>query len=397
MSSDKIDPRLAVIDRINDVAREVVADLKAGRVPKLREAVVDGGFNIGPQTQKRKVPTDLPPRDPAAQGSSLDPDEDYYGDFERSQGGGRVIKKLTLRRAPAFAGTLVALAHSHSLLSSDSTCTTRELYYHHTDAFSSQNMCNEAIFAAARIVGVERAQLGIYASPKGWIVGRVVFEGSGGRVDCSNPSSPSGVAITGEWLSPTPPGSEGGTTFSSDAQCIVVVEKEGAYLRLSEDRAYDDPPAIFITGKGFPDLATRAAVRNLSLALKIPVFGIADCNPFGLSVLMTYRSGGTFRSSVSPDLYASDVRWLGLRPSQIPPIASRLPDGVYQTLTDTDRGRCEQIANLSFIKENKEWADELNLWLESGTKMEIEALGAINVDYISRVWLKGRIQDGDYL
>ncbi len=38
--------------------------------------------------------------------------------------------------------------------------------------------------------------------------------------------------------------------IQSDARCIVVVEKEGVYTRLSEDRFFDRIPCILVTGKG---------------------------------------------------------------------------------------------------------------------------------------------------
>jgi meiotic recombination protein SPO11 len=38
--------------------------------------------------------------------------------------------------------------------------------------------------------------------------------------------------------------------MESDAKCIVVIEKEGAYTRLSEDRVFDKIPCILVTGKG---------------------------------------------------------------------------------------------------------------------------------------------------
>ncbi len=49
---------------------------------------------------------------------------------------------------------------------------------------------------------------------------------------------------------------------------------------------------ILVTGKGFPDLATRALVHTLYNELKIPVLGLCDGNPYGISVLALYRFAG---------------------------------------------------------------------------------------------------------
>ncbi len=46
------------------------------------------------------------------------------------------------------------------------------------------------------------------------------------------------------------PHQEADFTIQSDASCIIVVEKEGIYSRLSEDRFFDRIPCILVTGKG---------------------------------------------------------------------------------------------------------------------------------------------------
>jgi len=188
--------------------------------------------------------------------------------------------------------------------------------------------------------------MGLFASPKGWIVGSFELKSPSGSVRY-NPTSgePLGVSISAEWLSAsTCPVLEsapdamlesratGPATFSSDAQFIVVVEKEGIYARLAEDCFFDKVPCIVVTGKGVPDLATRACVRVLSSTLSIPVLGLCDCNPYGLGVLMAYRQGGKL-TTVSSHLYSSDIRWLGLRPSQVAKISKDLPDVVFQELS----------------------------------------------------------------
>ena len=47
-----------------------------------------------------------------------------------------------------------------------------------------------------------------------------------------------------------------------------------------------------MTGRGSPDIATQACVKYLSLALPhLPIYGLTDCNPYGLSLLLTYKIG----------------------------------------------------------------------------------------------------------
>jgi len=65
----------------------------------------------------------------------------------------------------------------------------------------------------------------------------------------------------------------------------------GIFSRLSEDAFWKRYPCIIVTGRGFPDLATRALVHQVSTRFRLPVVGLADCNPFGLALLLTYKFG----------------------------------------------------------------------------------------------------------
>ena len=99
-----------------------------------------------------------------------------------------------------------------------------------------------------------------------------------------------------------------------------------------EDGFHERHPSILITGKGFPDLATRAMVYRITNRFKIPAYGIADCNPFGIALLLTYKLGS---ARMGNKFAVADLRWLGLRPSQIP--AQNLPPQVVS------RGCCVRL------------------------------------------------------
>lgn len=128
------------------------------------------------------------------------------------------------------------------------------------------------------------------------------------------------------------------TNIQSDALFILLVEKDAAFMRLAEDRFYNDYPSIIITAKGQPDVATRCVLlaaaaarwcstagtspallamqlqqetnrlrraspvsvrcaaarlflRKLKLTLKIPVLALVDSDPYGLKILSVYMKG----------------------------------------------------------------------------------------------------------
>jgi DNA topoisomerase VI subunit A len=55
----------------------------------------------------------------------------------------------------------------HSLLLSNRTTTTREVYYVFVTHFRNQKECDSAILDVAKCLGVPRRALGLSASPKG--------------------------------------------------------------------------------------------------------------------------------------------------------------------------------------------------------------------------------------
>lgn len=196
--------------------------------------------------------------------------------------------------------------------------------------------------------------------------------------------------------------------ISSDAKCILVIEKEGAYKRLSEERFYDRYPCVLVTGRGYPDLATRALVYSLHNELGIPVFGLCDCDPHGVSVLRTYRRGSERRGVDGGDRYGVPIGWLGLRPSQVDALEERLPREVYLSMTDHDIRRVEGLINESgdeaFVNErilrredvrndniNKsgqgERAKEIKRMTISGRKVELEALHWLGMNFTGQ-WLE---------
>eukprot|EP00879_Flechtneria_rotunda_P028392 GHRR01030499.1.p2 GENE.GHRR01030499.1~~GHRR01030499.1.p2 ORF type:complete len:167 (+),score=61.40 GHRR01030499.1:105-605(+) len=153
---------------------------------------------------------------------------------------------------------------------------------------------------------VPRTALGISAASKGAVAGRLLLMARPGEAwqDCSL-TGPAGRAIPGEVgaieaMSMRPQG----------ARCVLVVEKDAIFQRLVEDRLFDDLPCIIITGRGMPDIATRAFVAAVTRSAAagpsgvaagsnhlasnnngLPVLGFVDWNPPGVAILLAYKYG----------------------------------------------------------------------------------------------------------
>ena len=293
-------------------------------------------------------------------------------------------------QARTFTSICLVLSFIHQLLLSMRTTTTREVYYVFVTHFRSQRECDSTILDVAKILGVSRRSLGLSASPKGWFCGCVEITRRGilpsgkdvsGMIDGTALSSIQGLPITREWIERDESGkNEQGVEISvssKNAKCILVIEKEGVFNRLSEERLYDRFPCIMITGKGFPDLCTRALVKTLHKELNLPVVGLCDMNPYGISVLSVYHCAGNRMGVDGNYRYSVPIKWMGLRPKEVKELHEKhkFPDSVFQELTDLDKKRIYSLT------------DEMNPYLDDDEKDEVAEEMKYKVELEALYWL----------
>ena len=130
-------------------------------------------------------------------------------------------------------------------------------------------------------------------------------------------------------------------------------------MRLAEDRFYHRYPCIVITAKGQPDVATRMFLARLKAELKIPVLGLVDSDPYGLKILSVYMSGSKNMSYDSASLTTPDIKWLGLRPSDLDKYD--LPGQCRLDMTENDIKTGKEMMKEDFIQKNPQWMKELEI------------------------------------
>jgi DNA topoisomerase VI subunit A len=141
------------------------------------------------------------------------------------------------------------LRHAAMLLRRGKSTTQRELFYMDVHFFSGgQTECNAAILNACAVLNEPRHCLGIVASSRGFYTGRLRIRhaaaaaATGSAVaNAGGGSSSRVVAAPGAWHDPRSAGGTGAGINSdwithcleveSDAQFILVVEKDGAFAR----------------------------------------------------------------------------------------------------------------------------------------------------------------------
>jgi len=205
----------------------------------------------------------------------------YLPSLDRIVLGDKVSKRLFLNtahvRKAAITTRVVELVHE--VLSKGIHITKRDLFYTDVKLFKEQGESDAVLDDVACMVGCTRTSLHVVASDKGLVVGRIQYKEAGDEIDCTK------MGIGGKAI---PPYIEQITDIRSDAEFIILVEKEAAYMRIAEDRFYNKYKCIVITGKGQPDVATRLFLHKIRAQLKIPVLALVDSDPYGLKILSVY-------------------------------------------------------------------------------------------------------------
>lgn len=99
---------------------------------------------------------------------------------------------------------------------------------------------------------------------------------------------------------------------------VLVVEKDAVFQTLARlgitRHAAFARRGVVITGKGYPDIATRQLVKALSdnLPKTIPILGLMDGDPFGLDILSVYKFGSKSLRHFNEELVARRIKWLGV-------------------------------------------------------------------------------------
>jgi len=293
---------------------------------------------------------------------------------------------LSVKESRKAAITTRALQLIHSVLRKRIHITKRDLFYTDVKLFVDQAESDGVLDDIATMIGCTRSNLHVVASDKGLVVGRISFVEDGDFIDCTK------MGVGGKAI---PPYIDKIEDIKSDAALILLVEKEAAYMRMAEDRFYHKYPCIIITAKGQPDVASRMFLSRITSELKIPVLGLVDSDPYGLKILSVYMSGSKNMSYDSASLTTPDIKWLGLRPSDLDKYD--LPDQCRLDMTESDIKTGKELMQEEFIQKNPKWMKELQIMVKTKKKAEIQALSSFGFQYVTEEYLPRKIAEGDWI
>ncbi|DAZ98839.1 TPA: hypothetical protein N0F65_000995 [Lagenidium giganteum] len=274
----------------------------------------------------------------------------------------------------------------HQILQKQIHVTKRDLFYTDVKLFKEQGETDTVLDDVACMVGCTRSSLNVVASEKGIVVGRITFRDDGDLINCTK------MGVGGKAI---PPYIDRITDIKSDAEFILLVEKDAAFMRLAEDRFYNKFPCIILTAKGQPDIATRMFLKKIKSVLKIPVLGLVDSDPYGLKILSVYMSGSKNMSYDSASLTTPDIKWLGVRPSDLKKY--KIPEQCRLPMKETDIKTGKDMLDEEFIKKNPAWHKELELMLKTKEKAEIQALSTFGFQFLTEEYLPRKLREGDWI
>ena len=306
---------------------------------------------------------------------------------------------LNVAHTRKFMQTLMVAAECKKLLEQKQHTTTsiRDLYYilKRTLANSDENTFEEQEESDPLIEDIEaamntlRENLHLHAEQKGSLVGPLILREPkfNTESDCTKLGA-SGYGI--------PSICEPDTVelVSTEADFVLVVEKDAVWQRLNEDRFWRKYKCIVITGKGQPDRGTRRMINRLHKELKLPIYVCTDADAWGYYIYSVIKQGSINLSFVSDRLGTPEAKFIGLTTQDVAKFG--IPKNVTIKLNEGDKKRIQELLNYMWFKP-KEWQHELKNMLQVGYKLELEALSAKDIRFITEKYLPDKITKKDFL
>ncbi|MBD3406800.1 MAG: hypothetical protein GF411_11855 [Candidatus Lokiarchaeota archaeon] len=274
----------------------------------------------------------------------------------------------------------------YQLLESNLHATKREVFYSDVNLFRDQKYSDRILEDVASMLHTTRDSIHVVASARGSAMGRVVIRDGGDRIDLTKMGT-GGWAIT--------PFLDQVEIIESDAEYILLSEKDAAVMRLAEAKYWNREPCIVLTGKGSGDIATRAFLKKLVKELEIPAFALVDSDPYGHYIYSVFLRGSKRLSYESPFIATPELKLLGVLSRDLDEYD--IPKAVRIPMEQTDIKRVKDMIDEPFVKANKEWVKDLKLMLKIKEKAEIQAFASHSFSFLTDEYIPTKLETGDWI
>ena len=296
-------------------------------------------------------------------------------------------------QARKFMQTFLIASGCKELLEAGKTTSIRDLYYitKHTIGDTRQNTFDEQEESDPIIEDLEvtidalREEMNLFASNRGAMVGDLTLVDGGDTIDLRRMGS-------GGWSVPSIVEDNVIQFKRSEAQFVLLVEKDAVWRRFNEDKFWVKHKCVLIHGGGQPPRGVRRMLRRLTTELKIPLYVLVDNDPWGFYIYSVVKQGSINLAYESVRMAVPQARFIGL--SSFDQEKYDLPDNVTIKLKDEDERRAKQMLAYPWFQ-RKEWQRELEYMLKRGKKLELEALSNKRISFITEEYLPRKLKEGE--
>ncbi len=302
---------------------------------------------------------------------------------------------FNLGQAKKFMQTMLVAGGCKELADQVKTTSIRDLFYHckHTIGKSRENTFDEQTESDAVIEDLEvavsslREELGLFADPKGSMVGPMTIVDGGDVIDLSRMG-------TGGWAVPSIVEDHVIQFRTCKAKFVLLIEKAAVWRRFSEDRFWEQHKCMIIHGGGQPPRGVRRLVYRMHKELKLPLYVLVDNDPWGYYIYSVLKQGSINLAFESQRMAVPAARFVGM--SSYDAEAFGVPPAVTIKLTDQDIRRAKEILAYPWFAK-RPWQREIKHMLAQGVKLELEALSAKDFSFITETYLPTKITGKKWL
>ena len=302
---------------------------------------------------------------------------------------------FNVNQAKKFMQTFLIASACKSLIESGKTTSIRDLYYmtKHTIGDTRENTFDDQTESDPVIEDLEvmldslREELNLFASNRGALVGNITVVDSGDTIDCRKLGS-------GGWSVPSIVEKEIIQFKKCEAKFLLFVEKDAVWRRLNEDKFWRKHNCIIVHGQGMAPRGVRRLLRRISDELKLPVYVFVDNDPWGLYIYSVIKQGSINLAYESKRMAVPAAKFMGL--SSFDQEKYNLPKNVTIRLSDVDKKRIKEILAYPWFQK-KSWQNELKHMEKQGVKLELEALSAKGISFVSEKYIPEKIAKKEWL
>jgi DNA topoisomerase-6 subunit A len=300
---------------------------------------------------------------------------------------------FNVAHAKKFLQTLEVAAVSKNLLEEGKHASLRDVFYMvkrtiphtKTNIVDEQTESDSALEDLELLTGNSREQLHVNANKMGSVSGKVVVEDAGDEIDWSKMGS-------GGWSIPS--NVEDIKFKKVNAKYVLYMEKAAVWERLHEDKFWDKQNCIIMSSQGQSTRGIRRLLQRLSHEHKLPIYVLADFDPWGFYIYSVLKYGSINLAHMSKTMALPNARFLGITAEDIDKYGLKKHLIAFK---EVDVKRIKQLQNYEWFKNHKGWQKQFKLMLSMKAKAEIQALSSRGISFITDKYLPEKIKKGDFL